>query len=1138
MSEYSRLSELIGITADDRDGFQPETRGSVWALNALLVLLGSAILAVAFYFLDPQEPRLLFNPWTYAIATPIALIVFSTLLSNLVSRMVEKSMQMAFLLSVLIHLLLLVYAVNIVIFSRMWPDVLDSLAVQRQQLKREALQAKQYHNVSPSKQAGRRPEHLSYVPTEHQPTELEQAISPAIQLARTERIDLPTPRPELVPTASPHLLERKQPTLSQPAVSEHAASLSRSSLSDSQPLLNASTPAVSDLAAESPSSLEASTAAAKRRRPQSASLTPTPTPSTLEPAATQVAMERLQAEPEMTSTTAQALDLPARREAAALPPRGSAVESLASLEPMATETALAPSEIAAASDRRVYIAPALSRLAPSLSSLQPTPSRSSRLNVNRSERAEEELQLPAPSTGAAPATIARNTAGGSSGPTAPSSLRVQGPEALATDAATQGELSASPSSRARRGNTPQSKSASLADMGNPASPTWSAQPSLSGGVAGTSPSQLANSAASGNAAASDIASLMGSGKVIDRSAIGLSGQPGALALPAAGAQVANSDRAGSGDTTTGDAIDGGVVTGEAPGLESGSAALQRSSQRGSRGQGLGSTAAVDQLAPSGVGESAARMAGLPNGMERAVGDSRLTEAAAVPNSGSKGVPRANPSLGSSPAEASVELPEAIAAALRDTTGDASGEAIGESLSADVSGSRARSDAVGGGPSASTPLEIEALAGLGGLSPVPDVEGPLLPKRRDVESRELTPAQIESQRFSRQDVGGPLAAGRDVALPAPAFQQRLERLQDREAQDEAAVEPQTEQAIERGLAFLARNQRADGSWRLQDYDTPVLIRSDTAATGLALLAFQGAGYTHKQAKYADTCNRALKFLAKHQTAQGDLYIPQDPASDQNGWLYSHGIAALAVCEAYGMTQDPELRPLAQGAIDFMVKSQDKTYGGWRYRPGSGTDTSVTGWFMMAFKSGQLAGLRVPEEAFKRIEGYLVESQVSAAQPHLYRYNPFAADTPQQRHGLRPTAVMTSVGLLMRLYFGWQRERPEMMAGADYLLEHEPRHGTRSMSLRDTYYWYYATQVIFHMGGERWERWHDQLYPLLINSQVLHGQNEGSWDPLLPTPDLWARYGGRLYVTTMNLLSLEVSYRHLPLYEATAPSEVTE
>jgi hypothetical protein len=188
-------------------------------------------------------------------------------------------------------------------------------------------------------------------------------------------------------------------------------------------------------------------------------------------------------------------------------------------------------------------------------------------------------------------------------------------------------------------------------------------------------------------------------------------------------------------------------------------------------------------------------------------------------------------------------------------------------------------------------------------------------------------------------------------------------------------------------------------------------------------------------------------------------------------------------------------------------------------------------MMAFKSGQLAGLSVPGNTFTRIQAYLDQSQLSTTQPYLYRYNPFAPDTPQQRHGLQPTAVMTSVGLLMRLYLGWQRERLEMLNGTDFLLQHLPEEGTPRDSRRDTYYWYYATQVLFHMGGERWRKWHDALYPLLINKQITTGELEGSWDPFAPTPDLWARYGGRLYVTTMNLLSLEVSYRHLPLYDAT-------
>jgi hypothetical protein len=151
--------------------------------------------------------------------------------------------------------------------------------------------------------------------------------------------------------------------------------------------------------------------------------------------------------------------------------------------------------------------------------------------------------------------------------------------------------------------------------------------------------------------------------------------------------------------------------------------------------------------------------------------------------------------------------------------------------------------------------------------------------------------------------------------------------------------------------------------------------------------------------------------------------------------------------------------------------------------------------------------------------------------LYCYNPFAPDTDQQRHGRRPSLTMTSVGLLMRLYLGWKRDNPNMVKGAEYLAEHLPANGSARDPQRDTYYWYYATQVMFHMGGEHWKAWNDRLHPLLVNSQVKQGPLAGSWHPRQPVPDRWAPHAGRLYVTTMNLLSLEVYYRHLPLYEDT-------
>ena len=126
-------------------------------------------------------------------------------------------------------------------------------------------------------------------------------------------------------------------------------------------------------------------------------------------------------------------------------------------------------------------------------------------------------------------------------------------------------------------------------------------------------------------------------------------------------------------------------------------------------------------------------------------------------------------------------------------------------------------------------------------------------------------------------------------------------------------------------------------------------------------------------------------------------------------------------------------------------------------------------------------------------------------------------------------MTAVGLLMRLYTGWGRQNPGIVRGAAYLTQALPGNGSVRQPQRDTYYWYYATQVLAHVGGEPWEAWMTRLHALLVNSQVQQGPMAGSWDPRGPIPDRWGPHAGRLYVTAMNLLSLEVQYRKLPLYE---------
>ena len=78
-----------------------------------------------------------------------------------------------------------------------------------------------------------------------------------------------------------------------------------------------------------------------------------------------------------------------------------------------------------------------------------------------------------------------------------------------------------------------------------------------------------------------------------------------------------------------------------------------------------------------------------------------------------------------------------------------------------------------------------------------------------------------------------------------------------------------------------------------------------------------------------------------------------------YMYSHAIATMALCEAYGLSRDPVSRA-AQKALAFIIEAQNPTTGGWRYSPGQAGDTSVFGWQMFALRSGQLAGRRSREQ----------------------------------------------------------------------------------------------------------------------------------------------------------------------------------
>jgi hypothetical protein len=321
---------------------------------------------------------------------------------------------------------------------------------------------------------------------------------------------------------------------------------------------------------------------------------------------------------------------------------------------------------------------------------------------------------------------------------------------------------------------------------------------------------------------------------------------------------------------------------------------------------------------------------------------------------------------------------------------------------------------------------------------------------------------------------------------------------------------TESAVHEALEWLKRNQRANGSWALNGpYSEGGESENHVAATAMALLAFQGAGNTHlfnadSKYDYKSIVRKGWDALLKTQSSDGEF---TESGLPEYHVLYSHAQATIALCELYGMTHDSSYRGPAEKAIQFCIQSQDLSAGGWRYTPRSDSDTSVTGWFVMALQSAMMAELTVPPATFQNVSRYLDSAQGDGGS--RYYYQP----------GRNLNNAMTAEGLLCRQYLGWAHDDPRLIAGVEYIAKH-PVSGDA-----DVYYWYYATQVMHHMGGDYWKHWNEVMRQLIPETQTKRGPEEGSWDP---SGDNYAQRAGRLYATCLRTYMLEVYYRHLPLY----------
>ncbi|MEM6688324.1 MAG: prenyltransferase/squalene oxidase repeat-containing protein [Planctomycetota bacterium] len=337
---------------------------------------------------------------------------------------------------------------------------------------------------------------------------------------------------------------------------------------------------------------------------------------------------------------------------------------------------------------------------------------------------------------------------------------------------------------------------------------------------------------------------------------------------------------------------------------------------------------------------------------------------------------------------------------------------------------------------------------------------------------------------------------------------------------------SEAAVTEALKWIARHQMPNGGWTFQhtivcnvQCDHPgdqQRMKSFNAATAMALLPMLGAGQTHLEGDFKQTVHKGLRFLVQNGRPVSKGGLRMLDYTESGGNLYSHGLAAIALCEAYAMTEDPDLAAAAQGAINYIVYAQARD-GGWRYKPHQDGDTSVTGWQIMALKSGYMGHLNIPGRTFAGSVMFL--DKVGSNEGSTYGYVEKSAN-------FRPTT--SAIGLLCRMYSGWKKDHPGIIKGVDQLAK-------TGVDKKDIYYNYYAAQVLRQFGGPKWEKFNNELRDWLVQVQSQNGYAKGSWYFKDSKSHRGPEEGGRLAATSFATMILEVYYRHMPLYADAATED---
>jgi hypothetical protein len=315
------------------------------------------------------------------------------------------------------------------------------------------------------------------------------------------------------------------------------------------------------------------------------------------------------------------------------------------------------------------------------------------------------------------------------------------------------------------------------------------------------------------------------------------------------------------------------------------------------------------------------------------------------------------------------------------------------------------------------------------------------------------------------------------------------------QDTVTVPLETEGVIHGGLEYLARQQGINGSWT----QGPGSSAYPVAMTGYSLLAFLSAGNLPEEGEYGRNVTSGMQYLLS-QIGPDGLFRDVD----QGRYMYSHGIATVALCELYGETGSPVLRERLTQIVNVIVNAQSPE-GGWRYEPTSkDADISVTVLQVAALRAAKNAGLAVPQDTIDRAVAFIDRC-----------FEPNEGGFAYQPNG--PAGFARTAAAIYSLQVCGQYDDPNVAKGSDFIFAH----GDDSQEWWP-YGCYYATPAEYMIGGDSWKRWYGQMNTRLLTTVIKDGDMD-YWN------EQRSERLGPIYDTAVFVTILAMPYHYIPLYQ---------